>query len=248
MPFPIDGPEANRAERLWSVYALERSADQATPQVSFTIATVSVTYIATTIALLLSRSAATPLPVLITLLIPVLPVGLFSSLVAQNQESQIRGYYLNLLENELRRMDGVDHRGNTIPPAPPLPAFRLWSSSPAMAETVTYKNAIIVLLQPYFLATAIIEVYVLYVLDFYQATNTYALVATVAYTSLMLSNAVQIYRSRDYLHHGPRQITSPSRPRARSWKRLHKRLRGRARRTVRRRLGPWGRSRSRRSG
>lgn len=206
MPFPVSGERNARAERLWSVYALERGTDQTTPAVSFGIAAVGIAFIATTLGFLQSRSAASPVPFVILAILPIVPTGLYTSLIIQNRTTQIRNYYLNTLEHALRILDYEDDDG--VPPAEkerlPVPAFRLWSVNTLMTNELRLKTAGAALLHPYSQSAMMIGLYDVYILAVYpQRLNWYHLAFLTFYLLLLIGNVAQLIYGKNYLFGSP---------------------------------------------
>jgi len=193
LSFPVEGVGARRAERLWAVYNLERAADQATPPVSFAITTVGITYLATTLALLVTRGGAA-LPLGVELLLPLAPVGLFTSLTGLDQVSQRRGLYLDALEAELAGYDRADLRqelGDAIGNRVALPDMRRHSRQ-VIGHGV--RRLLGLALHPYSLGAIFVVSYVVYVLDLRSGGWRQAL-ASGAYVLLMLRNVKALLRS-----------------------------------------------------
>ena len=122
MGFPVSGDNGDLAERLWSVYSLERAADQATTPVSFALATVGITYAGTTIAVLINFSKV--LPQVVHVLIPLALVGLYTSLTAIDSTSQARGRYMDELEEQLAKLHAADPAVTAAGISTPAPAVR----------------------------------------------------------------------------------------------------------------------------
>lgn len=192
MPFPItddaeDKARANATERIWNVYALERGADQAMPPVSFALATVGITYMAATVALLVNAGAVS-LP--LTLLIPLAPVGFYTALVGLDAASQERARYLDELEEFLQ----TAHEGEGIGPS--APAWRKRSKG------IFYRSGIWGLLaavtHPYIqsaLYVVAFSSYVLFRLDQHEQPEN--VVAWTAYVVAMSLNILRLLRSRE---------------------------------------------------
>jgi hypothetical protein len=195
MAFPVEGDEHDRAERLWSVYALERSADQTTPAVSFAIATVGITYAATTVAVLLGTAPGT-VSAAVRLTMPLVIVGLFTALVVQDATSQVRGFYLNDLEVELARLSGRDYgapdRSNDVV----IPAYRQLSRPVLLAGTARkpskLKICLFALAHPYSLSGAFVTAYTLFVVCFNGPVEWPEIVAAIAYCLAMVGNFVRL--------------------------------------------------------
>lgn len=204
MSFPVEGPHAYRAERLWAVYALERGTDQTTPAVSFAIAAVGITYVATTLGFLLTRPAGATLPFVIDMILPIVPITLFTSLVLQNRTTQIRNYYLNALEKELRRLDHIDSaRSNEACQRLPAPAFRLWSINTVMAPELRWTTVAAALLHPYTLAAVFVETYTISVLNVFGGWAWYHDLALSIYTLFVVGDVVELIKGRNYLRGRP---------------------------------------------
>lgn len=195
MTFPVAGDEERRAERLWAVYSLERLADQATPAVSFALATVAITYVATTLALLLTV-AHNEVPLLAQVVLPLAPVGIFTALTQIDATSQARGQYLDDLERELNLLHAYDSStapgpdGRVHAPALPAPAFRhlmkpLYRQH-GRAGSVRYWPRLLV--QPYTLAGLFVVAYSVYVLDVGIGVGAPQIVATLVYIACMVAN------------------------------------------------------------
>jgi hypothetical protein len=164
MTYPVGGPSKNLAQRLWVVYSLERAADQATMPVSFAIVTVAITYAATTIAVTINYTGT--LPHLVRALIPLVMVGLYTAIAGLDASSQVRGHYMDELEqrlNELHRADPECPIGNQEVPAPGLRQL-ISRLEPRAKKSSRSRTVISTATHPYLLAAVFILIYIFFIL------------------------------------------------------------------------------------
>lgn len=192
MAFPVSGSDSELAQRLWSVYELERHADQATTPVSFALATVGITYMATTVAIVLNL--ARPVPTLVSVLLPLAPIGLFTSLTSIDASSQARSWYLDQLEKQLNLLHVMDlyfaGYDTSRAPAVPAPAWRHLTRPlyRGAAPKSRLRASLSLALHPYILAGIFVVAYAIYILIVHQPPTHLHVSAAAAYLALMGRN------------------------------------------------------------
>jgi hypothetical protein len=156
---------------------------------------VAITYVATTLALLLTV-AHNDVPLVAQVVLPLAPVGIFTALTQIDATSQARGQYLDDLEKELNLLHAYDSSaapgpgGRVQPPTLPAPAFRHLMKplyrQPGQAGSVRYWPQLLV--QPYTLAGLFVVAYSVYVLDVGVHLGAPQIIATSVYVACMAAN------------------------------------------------------------
>jgi hypothetical protein len=163
---PDDRVAGDRQSLLLGIYGIERSADQSAGVIALALATVGITYVATTAAFFVQRCgtmgcAAAQLPNPVVLAAPLVPIALFAYLVINLVATMARALYLDQIEKELAGMEPQDD----LPWAPTFHNLVRPIYTPDKGSWLSGVMAILALF-PYFAAFLLVTGYTVWVLLF----------------------------------------------------------------------------------